>query len=60
MNGLSFREFLNIETGKTFNNYKLEDIIEHHQEITHNILKTGIKPQNISKNYLIMVTILFT
>lgn len=25
MNGLSFREFLNIETGKTFNNYKLED-----------------------------------
>ena len=52
MNGLSFREFLNIETGKTFNNYKLEDIIEHHQEITHNILKTGIKPLKYFKNYL--------
>lgn len=52
MNGLSFREFLQIEAGINLNSYTLTDIIEHHQEIAHNILNTGIKPLKYFKNYL--------
>ena len=52
MNGLSFREFLQIEAGINLNSFTLTDIIEHHQEIAHNILNTGIKPLKYFKNYL--------
>lgn len=52
MNGLLFSEFLQIETGIKFNHYKLNDILEHHLDIAHQILDTGIKPLKYFNNYL--------
>ncbi len=52
LNGLSFREFLQIEAGLKFKHYHLNDILEHHPEITHEILDAGIKPLKYFNNYL--------
>lgn len=52
MNGLSFREFLQIEEGIKLEHYTLKDVIAHHQDITHSILNKGIKPLKYFKNYL--------
>lgn len=52
MNGLSFREFLQIEEGIKLEHYTLKDVIAHHQDIAHSILNTGIKPLKYFKNYL--------
>lgn len=51
MNGLSFREFLQIEAGLQLKSYALPEMIEHHQDITQDILKTGIKPLKFLKDY---------
>ena len=51
MQGLSFREFLQIETGQKFNYYKLEEIIERHESISVEILE-NIKPFQHFENYL--------
>lgn len=52
LNGLSFREFLQIEAGLKFKHYNLNNILEHHPEITHEILDAGIKPLKYFNNYL--------
>lgn len=52
MNGLSFREFLQIEEGIKLEHTTLKDIIDHHQDIAHDILNRGIKPLKYFKNYL--------
>ncbi len=52
MNGLSFREFLQIEEGVKLKHHALKDIVDNHLDITHSILKTGIKPFKYFKNYL--------
>jgi predicted AAA+ superfamily ATPase len=51
MQGLSFREFLQIETGQKFNYYKLEEILERHESISVEILE-NIKPFQHFENYL--------
>lgn len=38
LNGLSFREFLCLRTGKNYKTYKLEDIIKYHDRIVDEIL----------------------
>lgn len=52
MNGLSFREFLQIETGIELKRYGLTELVQHHPQIAQNILQTGIKPFKYFKNYL--------
>ena len=37
--GLSFREFLQIETKKKFPIYSVDDIVKNHETITKDILK---------------------
>ncbi|MEX1192432.1 MAG: AAA family ATPase [Brumimicrobium sp.] len=51
MNGLSFREFMQIETGKTFSTYTLNDIIENHEAIAKEIVKE-IRPLAFFEDYL--------
>ncbi|MEX2483351.1 MAG: AAA family ATPase [Brumimicrobium sp.] len=51
MNGLSFREFVQIETGKTFSSYTLNDIIENHEAIAKEIVKE-IRPLAFFEDYL--------
>ncbi|BAI80356.1 conserved hypothetical protein [Deferribacter desulfuricans SSM1] len=51
INGLSFREFLELKTGKQFRSFSLKDILENHMEITYEILKS-IKPLEYFKEYL--------
>lgn len=36
--GMSFREFLSLKYNLPFEHYKLEDIIAHHQKISHHII----------------------
>lgn len=38
MEGMSFREFLNIHYQYSFNNYSLDDILEHHEEMAEFIV----------------------
>jgi uncharacterized protein len=51
MPGLSFREFISIETGIEFPVLKLETLIENHIEITTNII-AKIKPLAYFESYL--------
>jgi len=51
LNGLSFREFLNHETGNKFRRYSLEFILEHHEEIVDEILEK-VRPLAYFNNYL--------
>jgi uncharacterized protein len=49
--GLSFREYIQIETKKKFVKYSLEEILENHLTISEAIL-TEIKPIPLFKSYL--------
>lgn len=49
--GLSFREFLELKLNKKFQSFSLEDILENHTEITHN-LTSHFKPFEFYKEYL--------
>ena len=51
MPGLSFREFIAFETDKDFSTYTLEDILDHHIEISIRLLK-DIKPLAYFDSYL--------
>ncbi len=51
MQGLSFREFIQIETGLKFPKYKLEEIFKDHEEIALMISKK-VKPLAYFQNYL--------
>ncbi len=51
INGLSFREFVNIETGQDFQAIKLEDLLQNHVQIATELLKK-IKPFEHFENYL--------
>ncbi|MCO5247956.1 MAG: AAA family ATPase [Chitinophagales bacterium] len=51
MQGLSFREYLNLVTGTDFQIYTLKDILSNHLEISQNILKE-IKPLKYFEKYL--------
>ncbi len=52
MNGLSFREFLQIETGIHLDVFSLDNLITNHINIAHSILDFGIKPIKHIKQYL--------
>ncbi len=51
MSGLSFREFINFETGSSFQTYSLDDILSNHIEISINILNS-IKPLAYFSDYM--------
>jgi predicted AAA+ superfamily ATPase len=51
MNGLSFREFLQIQTGKTFRNYTLKEILDNHASIAKEIVGE-IHPLAYFEDYL--------
>jgi hypothetical protein len=51
MQGLSFREYLSIETGETLEAYSLEAILENHLEIT-DAIALKLKPLHYFENYL--------
>lgn len=51
LSGLSFREFLELETGKDFPVYSFQEIIERHEEIVETILDK-IRPLAHFENYL--------
>lgn len=51
LNGLSFREFLELETGEKFPAYSFQEMIEHHEEIVETILDK-VRPLAHFGNYL--------
>lgn len=51
LSGLSFREFLELETGKHYPVYSFAEIVDNHEEIVENILDT-IRPLAYFDNYL--------
>lgn len=51
LHGLSFREYAQIESKKSFQKYSLADILTNHVEISQNIL-AEIKPLPLFKSYL--------
>lgn len=51
MQGLSFREFIALETGHTFQKYPLDQLLEYHQDIAGEIHQK-IKPFPYFKDYL--------
>lgn len=51
VNGLSFREFLEIKTGHSFNSYSLDEIIKNHIQIVAEI-SSKIKPLEYFKEYI--------
>ncbi len=51
MQGLSFREYLNLNLGTTFKQLSLNEILKNHEEIAISIIKE-IKPIKEFKNYL--------
>lgn len=51
LRGFSFREFLELMTGKNFNSYTLEDILENHPEIAAEIC-SEVKPLAYLDDYL--------
>ena len=51
LRGLSFREFLNLQTGYSFRAYTLEEILKDHKEIAQSILEK-INPLNYFQHYL--------
>lgn len=51
MQGLSFREFLILQTGKNFPIYSLENVLEHHETITAHIV-SEVHPFQYFPEYL--------
>ena len=55
LSGLSFREFLELETGYKFPVYSFEEIVEHHEEIVNDILEKvrplGLHNLNLTLNH---------
>jgi predicted AAA+ superfamily ATPase len=51
LRGLSFREFLNLQTGHNFQAYTLQDILAHHEEIAQSILQQ-VNPLIYFQDYL--------
>ena len=51
VNGLSFREFLELKTGSNLGSYTLQEILENHIEIAYDVLKK-LKPLEHFKEYL--------
>ena len=51
LRGFSFREFLNLLQQLNLPAYSLEDIIDHHEEIAHEITK-AVNPTTLFKDYL--------
>ena len=51
LRGFSFREFLNLQTGKTFTSYNLEEIIQNHVQIAQDICHE-VKPLDYFPDYL--------
>ena len=51
LSGLSFREFLELETGHKFPVYSFEEIVERHEEIVDDILEK-VRPLAFFNNYL--------
>ena len=51
LSGLSFREFLELESGKKFSIYTFDDIVNRHEEIVEEILKK-VRPLAYFQNYL--------
>lgn len=51
LSGLSFREFLELETGYKFPVYSFDDIVDHHEEIVNDIL-LKVRPLAFFDNYL--------
>ena len=51
LHGLSFREFLELKLNKKFNIYGLDELLENHLDIAHDLTKT-FKPFEHFKEYL--------
>ncbi len=51
MNNLSFREFIELKTGKNFNSFKIEEILNNHIQIAFDIT-SKIKPFEFFEEYL--------
>lgn len=51
LRGFSFREFLNLQAGKTFPSYNLEEIIQNHVQIAQTIC-SQVKPLDYFQDYL--------
>ncbi len=51
MPGLSFREFINFETGEKFNPFSLHDIISNHTKIASDIQKS-VRPLSLFSSYM--------
>ncbi len=51
LRGLSFREFLNLQSGNNFPSYTLDEILKNHEQIARTILRE-VKPLNYLQDYL--------
>lgn len=51
LRGFSFREFINLQTGKSFPAYSLEDILSRHEQIVRSILP-HVSPLKYFEDYL--------
>ena len=51
VNGMSFREFIEFETGQSLSSYTLEEILMNHTQITYD-LRTKFKPFEYFEKYL--------
>lgn len=51
LRGLSFREFLNLQTGNNFHSYELDDILGNHEHIIKEILPK-VSPHKYFQEYL--------
>lgn len=51
MQGLSYREYLGVKTGKTYGSYSLDDILRNHINITKDIV-SELKPLQYFQSYL--------
>jgi predicted AAA+ superfamily ATPase len=51
LSGFSFREFLNLKTGTSFQTVGLKDILDHHVDIAHSIC-SKVQPLDYFQDYL--------
>ncbi|WP_456392373.1 ATP-binding protein [Persephonella sp.] len=51
LNGLSFREFLELKTGQSFKPVTLDDIMEHHVDISYEII-SRVRPLEYFREYI--------
>jgi len=51
LRGFSFREFLNLKTGKKFRSYSLNEILNNHEQIARSILPE-VRPLSYFQDYL--------